>query len=473
MHWRHFQQIRSRRTFLRHWAGGLGIIALQQLLERDGFAADPMAPRPPHFKPRAKAVIFLFMDGAPSQLDLFDPKPAMRQWNGQPLPESLRKDLRFAFIKPTAKVWASPRVFKPHGQSGLVFSDFLPHLADCADDMAVIRSMFSDQFNHHPGQLMLHCGTPQVGRPSIGAWALYGLGSESQNLPGFIVLSSNHGSSASSGVFSNGFLPSTYQGVPFRSSGDPVLHLSNPPGFTTEDQHDRIAAVNDLNQQHYLDTGDAEITARMASYELAFRMQAAAPETLDMGKESAATLESYGVNSEPTRAFATNCLLARRLVERGVRFILLNHGSWDDHANLNRNLQKNCKITDQPIAALIKDLKQRGLLETTLLVWGGEFGRTPLAETTRAGEEDTLGRDHHPSGFTMWMAGGGIKAGYALGRTDDFGLNVVEDKVHVHDLHATILHCLGLNHERLTFLYQGRNFRLTDVAGNVVQKLLA
>ena len=481
MDWQTFQQLRSRRKFLANWAAGLGVAALHQLFQCDGLAAspaqspgdNPLAPKAPQFPARAKSVIFLFMDGAPSQLDLFDPKPEMRKWNNQPLPESMRKGLRFAFIKPTARIWASPRIFQAHGQSGIEFSDYLPHLAGCADEIAVIRSMFSEQFNHHPGQLMLQCGTPLVGRPSMGAWVLYGLGSESQSLPGFIVLNSGHASSASSGIFSSGFLPSLYQGVPFRNTGDPVLHLSDPPGYSREDQRDRLAALHDLNQRHYEDTGDFEVASRMASYELAFRMQMAAPETLDLSKESPATLDSYGVNQETTRTFGTNCLLARRLVERGVRFVMLSHGSWDDHSHLNQNLKKNCDITDRPIAALIQDLKQRGLLESTLVVWGGEFGRTPLAESVRTGEEDSLGRDHHPSAFTMWMAGGGIKGGQVVGKTDDFCLNIAEDKVHIHDLHATVLHCLGLQHERLTYFYQGRHFRLTDVAGNVVHKLLS
>lgn len=437
-------------------------------------SVNPLKPRAPHFAPKAKNVIFLFMAGGPSQIDLFDPKPEMRKWEGQPLPESMRKGLRFAFIKPTSKIWASPRVFTHHGQSGMEFCDWLPRLATCADNICMIRSMYSEVFNHHPAQLMLSCGSPLVGRPSMGAWVSYGLGSESQSLPGFVVLRTGGGNSAGTGNWASGFLPSSFQGVPFRNSGDPVLHLSNPPGVSQETQRARLDAIRDLNEQQYLDAGDLEIASRIASYELAFRMQSAAPELMDFSQESSRTLEAYGVNKEPTKPFATNCLLARRMVERGVRFVVLLHGSWDDHADLSKNLKKNCEIIDQPTAALLKDLKQRGLLDNTLVIWGGEFGRTPMVENRRpVVEKETWGRDHHPFGFSMWMAGGGTKGGQVVGKTDDFGVNILEEKVHIHDLHATILHCLGLNHERLTFHHQGRDFRLTDVAGRVVHKLLS
>ena len=477
-----FKLIQSRRRFLQEWVGGVGMIALWNLLAledrtasaREGLpSVNPLKPRAPHFAPKAKNVIFLFMAGGPSQIDLFDPKPEMRKWEGQPLPESMRKGLRFAFIKPTSKIWASPRVFTHHGQSGMEFCDWLPRLATCADNICMIRSMYSEVFNHHPAQLMLSCGSPLVGRPSMGAWVSYGLGSESQSLPGFVVLRTGGGNSAGTGNWASGFLPSSFQGVPFRNSGDPVLHLSNPPGVSQETQRARLDAIRDLNEQQYLDAGDLEIASRIASYELAFRMQSAAPELMDFSQESSRTLEAYGVNKEPTRPFATNCLLARRMVERGVRFVVLLHGSWDDHADLSKNLKKNCEIIDQPTAALLKDLKQRGLLDTTLVIWGGEFGRTPMVENRRpVVEKETWGRDHHPFGFSMWMAGGGTKGGQVVGKTDDFGVNILEDKVHIHDLHATILHCLGLNHERLTFHHQGRDFRLTDVAGRVVHKLL-
>jgi len=474
-----YAELLARRDFLRHWAAGIGMIALWNLLARDGYAepaagsiSNPLAPRKPHFTPRAKNVIFLFMEGGPSQIDLFDPKPEMAKLDGQSLPESMRKNLRFAFIKPTSKVWASRRKFQPCGQSGMQFSDWLPHLSACADDLCMVRSMFSDQFNHHPGQLLLHCGSPLVGRPSMGSWLLYGLGSESQNLPGFVVLTSGHGSFSSSGLFTSGFLPSLYQGVPFASTGDPIAYLSNPPGVTQDEQRARLDTLRTLNEKHWRQTGDAEIASRIASYELAFRMQSAAPELLDLSKESSGTLEMYGVHREPTHAYARNCLMARRLVERGVRFVLVSHSSWDDHANLLSGHKKNCEITDQPTAALMKDLKQRGLLKETIVIWGGEFGRTPLAQTAQPGREAVTGRDHHPDAFTMLLAGGGIKGGLTFGRTDDLCMKILEDKVHIHDLHATLLACLGLNHEQLTYRYQGRNFRLTDVAGNVVKPML-
>ena len=476
-----FKRIQSRRSFLKESAGGVGTIALWHLMALDGLMASAseglpevnlLAPKAPHFVSKAKNVIFLFMAGAPSHIDLFDPKPEMKKWDGNPLPASLTKNLKLAFIRPNAKVWASPRTFKPYGQSGTEFCDWMPYTAKCADDICMIRSMYTDQFNHHPGQLMMNCGTPLVGRPSMGAWVTYGLGSESQNLPGYVVLSSGPGTQAGSTNWSSGFLPSVHQGVPFRSQGDPVLYLSSPSGVSEEIQRSSLDAIRDLNEQNYLETGDTEIASYIASYELAFRMQSAGPELLDFSKESPDTLEMYGVNKEPTKPFATNCLLARRMIERGVRFIQLFHADWDDHSDLNKNLKKNCDITDQPTGALLKDLKQRGLLENTLVIWGGEFGRTPMVES-REPEKGREGRDHHPFAFTMWMAGGGIKGGQVVGKTDEFGLNVVEDKVHVHDLHATILHCLGMNHERLTFRHQGRDFRLTDVAGNVVYKLLA
>ncbi len=474
---REYRSILRRRDFLRDCAGGVGMIALSQLLAGDARAdaapADPLAPRPPHFAPHAKNVIFLFMEGGPSQLDLFDPKPALAKLNGEPLPESMRKGVRFAFIKPTAKVWASQRPFRQYGQSGMSFSDWMPHMAGCADDLCMVRSMYSDQFNHHPGQLLLHCGSPLVGRPSMGSWLLYGLGSESRNLPGFVALTSGRGSSSSSAIFSNGFLPSLYQGVPFSSSGDPIPYLSNPAGMTSDGQRARLDVIREINQLRQQDTGDVEIASRIASYELAFRMQAAAPELLDFSKESPATLASYGIDKEPTAAYARNCLMARRLVERGVRFVLVSHASWDDHSSLLSGHRKSCQITDQPAAALIQDLKQRGLLKDTLVVWGGEFGRTPLAQSISPGHEDQTGRDHHPDAFTMLLAGGGVKPGLVLGQTDELGMKVVEDKVHIHDLHATMLQCLGMNHLQLTYRYQGRNFRLTDVAGNVVRKMLA
>ncbi len=475
-----YRQIQSRRGFFKDAAGGIGTIALAQLLQQEGRAAapaggilDPLAPRKPHFAPKAKNIIFMFMEGGPSQLDLFDPKPELSKWDGKPLPESLTKNLQLAFIKPTAAVLASRRQFRKHGQSGIEISDYLPHLGTVADDIAVVRTMHTEAFNHHPGQLMLFAGTLQVGRPSMGAWVVYGLGSESRNLPGFVVLSSGAGTSGGESNFSSGFLPSTYGGTMFRGSGDPILYLSNPQGVTRDMQRATLDALGDLNREHQEKTGDREIASRINSYEMAFKMQMAAPELLDFSKESKETLEMYGVDKEPTKPFATNCLLARRLVERGVRCVMMMHASWDDHTNIDKKLKKNCDITDQPAAALIKDLKQRGMLDDTLVVWGGEFGRTPMCEIRNPSEADNAGRDHHPLAFSMWMAGGGIKPGLTLGKTDDLCFHIDEDPVHIHDLQATLLHCLGLEHTKLTYNYMGRNFRLTDVAGNVVTKLLA
>jgi uncharacterized protein (DUF1501 family) len=474
---RQFRAIQTRRDFFR--SSGIGTAALAHLLAGEGRAgaapsrANPLDPKAAPLPAKAKNVIFLFMEGAPSQLDLFDPKPGLRKWHGKALPESMTKDLRLAFIKPTAKVMASPREFKRHGQCGMELSDFIPHLATCADDITLVRSMFSEAFNHHPGQLLLMTGSIQFGRPSMGAWVTYGLGSESKNLPGFVVLSSGRGTSGGASNWGSGFLPSTYQGVIFRGSGDPVLYLSNPAGIDARMQRENLDLIRDLNEERYAATEDVEIASRIASYELAFRMQSAAPELLDFSKESPATLEMYGVGKEPTHAFASNCLLARRMVERGVRFVQLMHASWDHHSELNKGLKKNCDATDRPAAALIKDLKQRGLLDSTLVVWGGEFGRTPMVEIRRPGEEGNEGRDHHPLAFSMWMAGGGLRGGQVIGKTDDIGFHIVEDKVHVHDLQATLLHCLGFDHKRLTYRHQGRDFRLTDVGGEVVQKLLA
>jgi len=463
---------RTRRNFLLSGGAGLGSIALAQLLAAEDQAPqNPLAPKRPHFSARAKNVIFLFMEGAPSQLDLFDPKPALNKWAGMPLPASVTKELQLAFIKPTAQVFPSPRTFTSYGQCGTEFSDFIPQVAACADDLCLVRSMHTEAFNHHPGQALLMSGSIQLGRPTAGAWVTYGLGSESQELPGFVVLSSGRGTSAGSNNWSSGFLPSTHQGVVFRSSGDPILYLENPPGTSRETQQARIGAINKLNAERYRETGDSAIAARIQSYELAFRMQMAAPKLLDFSDEKPATLEMYGVNREPTRPYATNCLLARRMVERGVRFVMLAHGTWDDHQEINKKLKKNCEITDQPVAALIRDLKQRGLLDSTLLVWGGEFGRTPMAEQQHSWED--AGRDHHPNCFSMWLAGGGIKGGQVIGKTDELGINGVEERIHIHDLHATMLHCLGMDHKKLTYRHMGRDFRLTDVSGRVVEKMIA
>ncbi len=472
-----FRKIQTRRSFFQECAGGIGIAALAELMSGEGRAAsleiNPLAPKKPQFPAKAKNVIFMFMEGGPSQLDLFDPKPELQKWSGKPLPASMTKDLRLAFTKPNAAVLASPRTFQPYGKSGIEFSDYIPHIGSCADDLCLVRSMYTDAFNHHPGQLLLFGGSIQVGRPTMGAWVLYGLGSESQNLPGFVVLASGVGTSGGTSNWSSGFLPSTYQGVVFRSSGDPVLYLSNPPGVSGEMQRAGLDALKDLNQEHYESTGDLEIASRISSYELAFRMQMAAPELLDFSKETPETLAMYGVNEDPTRQFGTNCLLARRMVERGVRFVMLTHASWDDHTDLNRKLKKNCAIADKPTAALIQDLKQRGLLDSTLVVWGGEFGRTPMVEIRDPRDVNNAGRDHHPLAYSLFLGGGGIRGGTVVGKTDDLCMKIDEDKVHVHDLQATLLHCLGLDHTRLTYHHMGRDFRLTDVSGNVAPKMLA
>ncbi len=473
------RRILARRSFLRNTAGGIGMMALADLLHAGAgettpaVPVNPLAPRKPHFPGKAKSVIFLFMEGGPSQMDLFDPKPEHQKWHGKPLPPEMTKDLKLAFIKPTAAVLASPREFKKHGQSGLVFSDFLPHTSQCADDICMVRSVCTDAFNHHPGQLMLFTGSQIFGRPTMGSWSVYGLGSESQNLPGFAVLSAGVGTSGGASNFSSGFLPSIYQGTMLRGSGDPILYLSNPPGVSKETQRAGLDAIGDLNREHQLETADPEIASRIASYELAFRMQMAGPELLDFSKESPATLEMYGINKEETKQYGTNCLLARRMVERGVRFVQLMHASWDQHTNLNKGLKKNCDATDQPVAALLKDLKQRGMLDSTLVVWGGEFGRTPMVEIRNTSDPDNGGRDHHPNAYTMWVAGGGMKPGTVVGATDDMGFNIIEDRVHVHDLQATMMHCLGFDHTKLTYRYMGRDFRLTDVHGEVVRKMLA
>ncbi len=469
-------QLSHRRRFLRDSACGLGSIALSLLLAEDGHpaeAADPLRQRESHFEPTARNVIFLFQAGGPSQLDLLDPKPSMRRWDGQPLPDSLAGDLELAFIKPDAKIWASPRRFDRHGESGLAVSELLPHTARCVDDLCVVRSMTTDQINHHTGQLMMACGTPFVGHPSMGAWVTYGLGSESRDLPGFVVLNSGSGADAGSGIWSSGFLPSSYQGVPFRSTGDAVLHLSNPPGYSRASQRARLDALRDLNAVHGAASGDPEVEARIASYELAFRMQMATPELLNFSGESEATLDAYGVNEKETAQYGRNCLLARRMVERGVRFVQIVHASWDHHAELKKGIEKECLATDKPSAVLVADLKERGLLDSTLVVWGGEFGRTPMVEDRTPSREASRGRDHHRLAFSMWLAGGGIRPGCAVGQTDELGLEVAEDPVAVNDLQATILHCLGLDHTKLTFRHQGRDFRLTDVRGNVVRSMLA
>ncbi|MBM3774143.1 MAG: DUF1501 domain-containing protein [Acidobacteria bacterium] len=472
---RQLLQTLQRRAFLRDVGAGIGTLALAHLMGGEGRTAEnALAPRRPHFEGKARNVIFLFMAGAPSQLDLYDPRPGLAKWHGQSLPPSMTKDLKLAFIKPTAKLMASHSTFRPRGKCGMEISDYLPHIGSVADDLCLVRSVSSDAFNHHPGQSLLMSGSMLFGRPSMGSWVVYGLGSESQDLPGFVVLQSGKGTSGGANNWSSGFLASTYQGVPFRSVGDPILYLSNPDGVSPRSQKASLAALRDLNQKHLEETGNLEIASRIAAYELAFRMQSAAPELADFSKESPETLAMYGVEREDIKdPFAGNCLLARRLVERGVRFVMLAHEGWDHHTDLKKGLATQCGMTDQPIAALIKDLKQRGLLASTLVVWGGEFGRTPMTQLNRPDEVDSAGRDHHPNCYSMWLAGGGIRGGQVVGENDELGLNSVKDKVHVHDLQATILHSLGFNHEKLTYRHLGRDFRLTDVHGSVVQKMLA
>src|SRR5437764_1629850 len=452
----------TRRWFFQKCGVGLGAIALGQLFARNGWAApisnNPLAPKQPHFKPKAKRVIYLFQAGGPSHLELFDNKPGLAKWDGKLPPSDLLKDYRAAFISPSATLLGPKFKFAKHGKCGAELSELLPHLAEVADDIAIVKSMHTDAFNHAPGQIFMNTGTQQFGRPSMGAWVTYGLGSESSDLPAYVVFSS--GSKGTSGGASNwgsGFLPSLYQGVLFRSSGDPVLYLSNPKGIDRQMQRDSLDAIKGLNQKHLDVAGDPEIAKRINSFEMAYQLQSSAPDLIDIGKEPKHVLEMYG--AEPGKmSFANNCLLARRLVERGVRFVQLFHEAWDQHGNLVADLKKNCQYTDKASAALVKDLKRLGLLDETLVIWGGEFGRTPMVQ----GGDD--GRDHHPNCFTYWMAGGGTKAGITHGESDEFGFNATVDKVHIHDLHATILRLLGFEHTRLTYRFQGRDFRLTDVA---------
>ena len=477
----------NRRDFLATSASGIGMAALASLMQQDNLLANSnnsFISHSPHFAPKAKRCIFIFMAGAPSHVDLFDPKPKLNELNGQPLPKDMTANVRFAFIKiDSAVLMGSKRKFKPYGQCGMEFSDLLPNIGSVSDEIALIRSMHTDQFNHHPGQLMMNTGSPLFGRPSMGAWLAYGLGSASKNLPSYVVLTAGRGSSGGASLWSSGFLPSNYQGVLFRNQGDPVLNLGNPPGISREMQHYGLDAINDLNRMRHSAVGDPEIASRIASYELAFRMQSAAPELMDLSGESQSVLDLYGAERKDTLSpgrggpagqytkFARNCILARRLIERGVRFVNLYHASWDHHSNLDKEISYNATLADQPVAALIKDLKQRGLLDETLVVWGAEFGRTPLGEN-RGGSKMNTGRDHHPFAFSMFMAGGGIKGGQVYGQTDEIGWGINENPVHINDLHATLLHQFGIEHTKLTYRFQGRDFRLTDVGGNLIQPLI-
>ena len=470
----------TRRHFFGRCGVGLGAIALNQLLGEDGFAAagpkidpaHPMAPRAPHFAPKAKRVIYLFMAGGPSQLDLFEDKPKLRELQGQPPPKSLMEGKRFAFLKGNETLLGSHRKFAPAGQSGMTLSDLFPYHRKIADEVCWLRGMKTDVFNHAPAKLFMNTGFQAPGRPAFGAWSIYGLGSESRDLPGFVVLQSGpRGPRGGNTLWSSGFLPTSYQGVPFRGKGDAILHLRSPEGMTRERERRFYDTVSELNQARLAETGDPEILTRINAYEMAFRMQTSAPELMDLKSETPETLALYGVKpGEPS--FAANCLLARRLAERDVRFIQLYHTNWDSHGgpgeNLNADFEKVCAQVDQASAALVLDLKQRGLLDDTLVIWGGEFGRTPMGEN-RA----TVGRDHHVDAFTMWLAGGGVKPGLIFGETDELGFGVIRDPIHVHDLHATLLNQLGFDHERLTYRFQGRDFRLTDVHGQVAKALLA
>ena len=462
----------SRRWFLRDCGIGLAGIAASSLLAAESGAAapaadNPLSPKAPHFPGKAKRVIYIFQAGAPSHLELFDNKPELTKRNGQLPPAELLKGYRAAFINPNSALLGPKFPFAKHGKCEMELSEVLPHTAQIVDELCLIRTMQTEAVNHAPAQIMMNTGSQQFGRPSFGSWTLYGLGSESENLPGFVVLTSAKGTSGGASNYGNGFLPTLYGGIPFRSSGEPVLYLSNPPGIDLDSQRASLDTLNRLNDLALGTVGDPEIAARIQSYEMAYKLQSSAPELMDLSQESPATLDRYGIKNPKDANFARNCLLARRLVERGVRFVQLFHEAWDQHGNLTAGVKQNALDTDQASAALIMDLKERGLLNDTIVIWGGEFGRTPMVQ----GGND--GRDHHNRCFSLWLAGGGIKAGYIHGQTDELGFNVAVDPVHVHDLHATLLHLLGFDHTRLTFRFQGRDYRLTDVHGRLVNQILA
>ncbi|TAH34359.1 MAG: DUF1501 domain-containing protein [Planctomycetota bacterium] len=465
----------SRREFLQQGCYGFGAMAFAALLARD-LPARLLAAPPPRRATKARHVIFLHMAGSPSQLDLFDPKPKLVQWSGKACPDEYLRNERFAFIKGTPKMLGSPYAFAPRGRSGQVISELLPRLHSIADDIAIVRSMRTTQFNHAPAQIFMNTGHERMGRPSMGAWVSYGIGSANQNLPGYVVLlSGRYAPDGGASLWGSGFLPTGHQGVRLRSGAEPVLYLGNPPGMDAGDRRRSLDALEQLNGLALQQNGDPEIRTRMDQYELAFRMQMSVPELADLSQEPPETLAMYGV--EPGQpSYAGNCLLARRLIERGVRFVELYHWGWDSHGtnagdDIVHSLPERCRETDQATVALVADLKRMGLLDETLIVWGGEFGRTPMNEE-RDGSK-FLGRDHHPHCFTIWLAGGGIKPGITIGATDEFGYLITEDPVEVHDLHATMLHLLGLDHLQLTYKFMGRDFRLTDVSGVVVDKLLA
>jgi Protein of unknown function (DUF1501) len=479
-----FQRLQhlTRRHFLRESAAGLGAVALASLLNESAAAAparrgNPLAPRPPQFPGRAKHVIYLHLTGSPPHLDLWDYKPELVKRNGQDCPEAFLKGKRFAFTSGTPKLLGTPRTFSQHGQGGVWMSDAIPHLHAVADELCVIRSMNTDQFNHAPAEILVYTGSPRPGRPSLGAWTTYGLGTENQNLPGFVVLiSSGVQPNGGKNSYGSGFLPSVFQGVQCRSKGDPVLYASNPEGMDRPLRRLSLDALRDLNEIQAQEWGHPETVTRIAQYELAYRMQASVPEVMDISREAPATLEAYGAKPGES-SFANNCLLARRLVEQGVRYVQLFDWGWDFHGtnpaeDIRNGLTKKCATMDKPVASLIKDLRNRGLLDETLIVLGGEFGRTPFREG-RTAKSDILGRDHYPDAYTMVLAGGGVKGGVTHGETDELGFSIVADQVKVHDLQATILNRLGFDHEKLTYRFQGRDFRLTDVEGEVVQAILA
>ncbi len=456
----------TRRHFFDRCAMGVGKTALASLMAGEAMAK-------PHFEPKAKAVIYLFMAGGPSQFEMWTPKPQLQKMNGEFVPDSMFEGKRFAFMdtsfKAKPKLLGTKREFKQYGQSGTWGSNLVPHTAAIADDLTFLHTVSTENFNHAPAKLFANTGYTRFGRPSMGAWVTYGLGSEAKDLPGFVVLQSGpRGPRGGAPLWGSGFLPTSHQGVLFRGSGDPILNLSTPKGVTGRMQSQVIDTIRDMNAMRNETMADPEINTRIAAYEMAYRMQTSGPELIDLKKESQATLDMYGVEiGKPS--FATNCLLARRLVERGVRYIQLWHTDWDHHDDLTKPLEDVCRQIDQPCAALVKDLKAHGLLDTTLVIWGGEFGRTPMGET----RDGKVGRNHHIDAYTLWMAGGGTKPGVHFGQTDEFGFNPVEDAVSMHDVQATVLNQLGLDHTKLTYQFQGRNFRLTDVSGRVIKKILA
>ena len=478
-----YQNLLTRRHFFGRMGTGLGVAALAQLFNQDLLAQAPAAgaripvpglPGLPHFAPKAKRVIYLFQGGGPSQMDMFDYKPALEKWNGQDLPDSVRQGQRLTSMTAAqAKFPIVPSLFsfQQHGQSGAWVSELLPHTAKVVDDLCFVKSMYTEQINHDPAVTFAQTGFQLAGRPSLGGWVTYGLGSENQDLPAFVVMITGTGQSLADRLWGTGFLPSKYQGVKLRSNGDPVLYISDPEGFDRQQREHFIDDLQKLNQLELQATNNPEITTRIAQYEMAFRMQASVPELTDLSKEPARTFELYGPDSKRPGTFAANCLMARRLAERGVRFIQLYHRAWDHHTGLPAGIRTASRETDQPCAALVQDLKERGLLDDTLVIWGGEFGRTTYCQGKLTARD--YGRDHHPRCYTIWMTGAGVKRGISFGETDDYSYNVVKDPVHVHDLNATILHLLGIDHMKLTYKYQGRHFRLTDVHGTVVNQILA